>query len=282
MHPDLKIKIPHAQRKQKQPLEGYAPEYWDLVRKHGKSRKAMVDFICGIGGYSDRRDCWAIEFNISADRVDLTQEHLWELLSSGKMDVGPDDTYSPEKLLQVKALFWKVYAEHEEALWSWAVEEAYESWKDSDTPYETFTGERINWKWEIQGRGGKHLCMTECDGDSLECSTDDLESDLRPTGKDTVWSHAEVRKLFIICVQNSVDLTPKRISEEVEYRAAWRLWVSFCEGEIERVTERVNEQMRLSQLAGEIIQVLTDSTAGDENEHSRTFRAICKIAEIHV
>jgi len=276
MHSDLKIKIPRAQRKQKATLEGYAPEYWDLVRKHGKSRKAMVDFICGIGGYRNRDVCSAIEFNIKVYSCDLGVEHLWEMLTSGKMDVGPDKSLPPEHMARAKALFWREHAEHENYLWEWGSEEAYEGWKDSDTPFETFAGERVDWKWEVHGRSAGHLCMTRWNGLSLECSDDELRERLEEP--DNI-PHRDVRDLFIICVQNTVDLTSKRICEEVEYRTAWRLWVSFCEGELDAEIAAYEARAELSAEAAGILETLQ---AHEGEDCVAAFEAICKLADVKI
>ncbi len=232
MHPDLKIAIPR--KIGKGPTT--AQKYWDLVRKHGTSRRKMVDFICAIGGYSDRREHFAVSFNVKAYSADTSVENLWKLLTSGAMDVGPDPKLPPDHMEAAKALFAGVYEDHESNVWDWGVEEAYEGWRDSDTPYETFTGRRVEWSHEMRGRCGGHLCMTECGYLDLEHTADDLRGSLlareEPNGAYSV-DHEAVRNLFIICVQNTVDLTPFNAAREVEYRAAWRLWVSFCEEELD-------------------------------------------------
>lgn len=278
MHKDLKIAIPRH-------IKG---GYWDLVRKHGGSRKAMVDFICGIGGYQSRDITSAIEFNIKAYSCDLDVEHLWRMLTSGGMDVGPDPKLPPEHMTRAKALFWRVHKEHEEALWNWACEEAYQGWKDSDTPYETFTGRRIDWDHEVHGRSSGHLCMTHCAGINLEIRTEELGEWLNAKESDGsyVEAHAEVRDLFIICVQNSVDITTEKIDKELEYRAAWRLWVSFCEDELKEEIREYEERDGLSEKAGGIDTFLTQCSraAGDaiSPELCEAFKTICKLADVKI
>lgn len=279
MHPDLKIKIPR-----RIPADHYSPPYWDLVRKHGKSRKAMVNFICGIGGYSTGwgRQYSAIEFNVKAWMADLTPEHLWKLLCSDRMDFGIDK-FPPEHLTLAKALFLRVYEEHKDHVWEWGCEEAYEGWKDSDTPYETFAGERIDWVWEIHGRSSGHLCMTRWNGLSLMCSTEELRERLEEPGN---IPHRDVRGLFLICVQNVIDFTPRRIADEVEYRAAWRLWVNFCEEELKVEVEGYENRENLSEEAGWILSILKKNA----EEHGATgplpeveaFEAICKLADVRI
>lgn len=282
MHPDLKIKIPRACKGDRN--SDSAQGYWGLVRKHGKSRKAMVDFICGIGGYSNRDVTSAIEFSIKAYNCDLGADHLWGMLTSGSMDVGPNKDLPPEHMARAKAMFYRVYEEHEEHLWEWGCEEAYEGWRDSDTPFETFTGERVDWAWEIHGRCGGHLCMTKCEGVYLEQSTESLRADLlnrdpEQQGRYDVVSNANLRKLFIICVQNTIDLTHRRICEEVEYRTAWRLWVSFCEDELDAEIAAYEARAELSAEAAGILETLQ---AHEGEDCVAAFEAICKLADVKI
>lgn len=279
MHPDLKIKIPRG---------AYArtSEYWKLVREHGGSRASMVDFICGIGGYSDRSERFAISFNIKDYHSDLSVENLWKLLCSNKIDAGPEPTLPPEHMARAKALFWRVYEENKDHLYGWARDEAYEGWEDSDTPYETFVGDRrIDWEWEIHGRCGGHLCMTHCAGINLQCSPEELREKLSEKESPTefTFSHAQVRDLFIICVQNTVDLQSRKISDEIEYRAAWRLWVSFCEDELPVLIEQYEERGRLSEDAGKIIDVLDEKIDNNDSVLLRTaFKKICQLADVKI
>lgn len=183
-------------------------------------------------------------------------------------------------------MFWRVYTEHEKFLWDWAVEEAYEGWKDSDTPYETFACMRVDWEHSMEGRGGGHLCMTECAGIDLECSPEDLEEKLmerEPPSGAYVLPHWKVRDLFIICVQNSVDLTTEKVSGEVEYRAAWRLWVSFCEDEVKTVISEYENRERLSEDAGKIMDALDEKIEGTDSVLLRTsFKNICALADVKI
>jgi hypothetical protein len=250
----------------------------------------MVDFIAGIGGGYWDHTRFAISFNIKAYHTDLDVDHLWKMLCSDKMDVGPDPKLPPEHMARAKALFWRVHAEHNERLWQWGCEEAYEGWRDSDTPYETFVGERIEWEYEIHGRSSGHLCMTECAGIDLKRSTEDLEEHLRMQMDDGSWyyTHKQVRALFIICVQNWIDLTPRKVSDEVEYRAAWRLWVSFCEEELKQEIAEYEERESLSESAGEILDILRKNaqehgaTEAAELDEVAAFKAICKLADVKI
>lgn len=260
-----------------------AEAYWDLVRNHGRSRKSMVAFICGIGGYSDRDGRYAIEFNVKDYYSDTSEDFLWKLLCSDKMDVGPDKDLPPAHMAIAKALFHRVYAEHEDNILNWGREEAYEDWKDSDTPYETFTGERVDWEFELNGRGGGHLCMTDCDGYSLKCSPEELEEAINGDADDEPWPPATVRKLFIICVQNTVDLESRKIAAEVEYRAAWRLWASFVEDDLREAIELYDTREELAEDVKEILQVLRGEfpmPVTPPAEWIDTLTKLCQLADV--
>ena len=279
MNENLKITIPRK--------PGSAKNYYDLVRKHGKSRKAMVDFICGIGGYPSRHNRYAVEFNIKDNYSDTGADNLWKLLCSGTMDVGPDAGLPPEHLAQIKALFYRVYAEHGEHLYSWGLEEAYENWSDSDTPYETFASVRVDWKWVVEGRSGGHLCMSECEGINLELIDDELEDLLTEVDRgEYSISNKRLRALFIICVQNTVDLDSRKISAEIEYRAAWRLWVSFIEDQIPALLEAQTSRAALSEAAGDIMKILGKAgmVAGRTyaQELPDIFKTICTLADVEI
>lgn len=258
---------------------------WEIVRRCNGSRKAMVNFICGIGGYhgGHRGENFAIEFNVAAYDTDLSVEHLWKLVSSGDMDVGPGKDLPPEHMVQAKALFWRVHEEHEDSLWQWGVEDAYEGWKDSDMPYETFTGERVDWKFGLYGRGGKHLCIEEVEGQSLTMRDDDLEEWLNECDEGTYFRSANfIRKLFILCVQNSVELTTKAVGEEVTYRAAWRLWASFCEYALDDAISAYDTRERLSASAGLIADLIMRYGSEEGAPLVEEFKAICDIADIKI
>lgn len=250
---------------------------WALIRKHGRSRKAMVAFICGIGGY-DRRDRFAIEFNIKAYNARLDADTLWGMLTSGKMDVGPDNINDPVELGIVRAMFNKAHASCEQRIWEMAVESTYENWADSDTPQETWLGERVEWKWEVHGRSGGHLCMTECEGINLKLSTEDLEEALNESDEDGfVIPTDRVRKLFIICAQNTCEITADRIAREMEYQAAWRLWVSYVEDDVEAAVELYRHRQHLAESVEDVLRLV-----GGNSEAVETVKALCKLAAVVV
>lgn len=252
---------------------------WALVRKFGTSRKSMVNFITGIGGYISRHGQYAIEFSIAAYNANLDATTLWETLVT-KCDFGIDKMPVNEQVI-AEHLFRAAHAEHETHLWNWGVEEAFESWSDSDSPYETFEGTRVDWKFEVQGRGGKHLVMTECEGINLQRSPESLEEALmeRDSSGDYEIPIDWVKKLFIICAQNTVELTPTAIGHEVEYRAAWRLWASFCEDELPAAVTAYHIRARLADDAGSIRDILASEGTSFQQD---VFKTICLLAGVQL
>lgn len=219
--------------------------YWDLVRQHGATRESAVAFICGIGGYTrGHRETFSIEFNVSTQNANLLRDNLWELLCSDRIDVGvtPDDA----NYVEAKNIFNVAYETYENELWDWGVEDAWEGWYETDSAFEMFNGERVEWRGGRYGRCGKHLCIAECGGLRLDYSTEELEERLtaEPCDEDYV-EDSVVRKLFLLCVQNTVDLTLEEIGMEVEYQAAFRLWVSFVEPELEEAVALKEKKARL-------------------------------------
>lgn len=261
---------------------------WAIVKRCNGSRRAMVNFICGIGGYYGHgRDQYAIAFNVKAYGTNLGADYLWALVMSDRIDVGPDKDTKAEHMAVIRSLFDKEHKANEEHLWTWGQEEAYEGWADSDTPYETFTGERVEWKWAVDGRGGGYICMTECEGIDLRMTADDLEELLMDRGRDDDgrWAHYtisddQLRKLFIICVQNSVELTQTEAAKEVEYRAAWRLWVTFIEDQIPAAIQAYETRERLTEDAQDIMDHLIGG--GGDLGSAEAFQAICFLAGIQL
>lgn len=249
---------------------------WAAIRACNGSRTKMVNWLTDNGGYRDRHEEFAIEFDVSTWRADLDVEHLWKrLCEMGEFGILK---MPPEKQVVAKHLFESVYAEHENNVWRWGCEEAYEGWRDSDTPYETFVGERVSWNHELRGRGGKHLVMTECEGLNLRCDSDELAERLMERSFDGArweWdiSSDTVRKLFIVCVQNYFELTPSAVADEVEYRAAWRLWASFCEDQLEERFTVYKNRERLTESA----QHIHDNLIGSDASNAQAREDFCDI-----
>jgi len=271
----MKLEIPmRVPRKYDPNLE----KYWNLVRLHGSSRKKMAEFICDIGGYSDRSDRFAIEFNISADRCNLDFDHLLERYRKGDGDnVIPKN---PAHAAIYERCFKEAYDEAGHTLWSEACEEAYRGWAESDTPYENWTGVRVEWEWEIRGRSGKHLCMTECEGINLKVSPEDLFITLLERESDDITasfalSTERMVKLFILCVANTVWMTRDNIGDEVERNALWLLCRN-AEADAEPLCDEYDQRKELEEPANDIRELLVGHVQSPEL--AQAFDTICKFA----
>jgi hypothetical protein len=256
--------------------------YWNLVRLHGGSRKKMVDFICNIGGYyADRGERFAIEFNISADKANLDYDHLLSRYRDGDADnVIPTD---PAHAAIYERCFKEAYDEAGNNLWVSACEDAYQSWSDSDTPYENWTGVRIKWQWDVRGRSGKHLCMTECAGIDLKRREEDLRETLMERESLSITSPfcvaaEDVVKLFIVCVMNTVEITRESIGKEVEFQALWLL-ARNAEAEAEPLCEEYDERESLKEPASTIRELLS-GYAQSRPELAAAMDKICKLAGV--
>lgn len=260
-----------------------AKPYWTLVRKHGRSYASMVRFICNIGGYYDRGDRYAIEFSVKAHNANSDVDHLWQVASTKTDFAASFDALPFVQKHFMEQSFRTVYKENEEHVFSWGLEEAAESWRDSDVPYETWLGERVDWSFEFHGRFGGHLCMTECAGINLESTNEDLYERLMEK-IDGAYNYSvdDVRRLFIICVQNTVELTTQRISEEVDYRMAWRLY-TMAEGtfsEVAKYHEERDELRESAELIGDYLAGKLVVEDGGDSDAKTAFEKICALAGV--
>lgn len=254
---------------------------WDIVRRCNGSRRKMVDFITSLGGYSDRHTRYAIAFNVKAHGCDLDKDYLWNYVTEHASEFNLSKI-KPEHMAVVRSVFDTAWEENRDHLWEWGQEEAYEGWANTDTPFETWVGERVDWKHEIAGRSGGYICMTECEDINLKCSPEELEEKLMERSEDEgYWlvSDDELILLFIICVQNHIELTPTAATEEIEYRAAWRLWNSFVEDQIPAAILAYETRERLTEDAKGIAQVLREHAT---LEHCDVFNTICFLAGITI
>lgn len=238
-----------------------AKPYWTLVRQHGYSRAAMVNFITGIGGYGDRRNRFAIEFNCKAHYFDLTFEKFWGLVYSEGWYTEESLSASPEN--PEKALCQSVYVANAEKLFGWGIESAGENFLDQDHA-ENFTGKPIPTDWEFHGRSGGHLCMKACAGIYLIQHPEDLEADLLEREnyppRSSVIDIERVKDLFIACVQATVEITPQEASLEVEYQAAYILW-QICGSAISEHREHCATQETFTQQEKLVQDYLTATNA---------------------
>lgn len=259
--------------------------YYDLVRKHGRSHKSMVEFICNLDDYNTRGANYAISFNVKDYQSKTDVDNLWKVATTKTDHAGVYAEMSVQHKAFMEAAFRATYAANADYVHGWGLEEARESWVDSDTPYETWLGERVDWSWTFEGRQGGHLCMTECEGINLKMRADDLREMLMGRD-DNAWAidTAFVRKLFIICVQNTVELKNEKISEEVEYCAAWRIWV-MAESDFDATVTYREERDELRESAKLIRSYLAghlDVEDGGDADAQTAFEKICMLADVQI
>jgi hypothetical protein len=215
-----------------------AQPYWDLVVRHGTSRESMVDFICSIGGYHrSRGECSAIEFGIKAYGVNFDADHLWAYV------VGDSILATDKHYRRARQIFEQELKKIHAQLWQAGCEEALNQFMEGASEG-NFLGEDIDVKFEVAGRSGGHLLMVECEGIDLRVSVSELRDHLllfepydevtlgEPSGEFACPDH-KLRKLFLMCVQSVVEITPKKVREAVESAAAFRLWHSYVEPRLE-------------------------------------------------
>ena len=210
---------------------GCPKQYRALVRAHGKSRKAAVNFICGIGGYSDRHTHYAVEFNVKAYGCNLDMKTMY----GHEAREGVTELYLKLQNDGERGLLYNMFAEHvkesEVTLWERATQDAWESFEEDEG---TFWGGDMDAEFHLAGRSGGHLVVSRCGQLDLRKSPEDLEEKLLGRdGESIVSSYAvpdsQVAHLFLLCVQLTVDWPRSAVDREVEYRAAWLLWSSFDE-----------------------------------------------------
>lgn len=263
---------------------------WDLVRQHGKSRRAMVAYLCNIGGYSaGYNNRFAIEFNISAHAADLDADHLWDVIAEERETA---ETGKPlMRMILARRLFNKAHAERGDQLWSDAVEDAFRNWSEAEFTHWTFANVVISdWDWEVHGRGGKHLCLIRCGNIRLTGSEEDLEERLMERDTNCDGTDAgylidveDVKKLFLLCVHLATTLTPRAIADAVEYQAAWSLWFNHVSDELDAAEQVHEERANLRESANLIRQYLSGRiVVPDEGdaEAVTAFDAIANLADI--
>lgn len=213
-----------------------------------KWRILLAEKIAANGGYcADRWTRYAIEYNVSLDRVDLSPEHMYELA-----------TWEEHTNLPLIDFPWNQDNEFE-----WAQQCAARGVMDGDDcayrsygadtairfglPYYTkrrykkrtnecayypakvsgwiIEGQYANVEFEVEmglyGRGGKHLCIAEFEGRKLDRTSDDLVEAILEVSEDNYFTNKWCQKLLAMMHVWEEMFTPTRASAEIEYQAAY-------------------------------------------------------------
>lgn len=87
----------------------------------------------------------------------------------------------------------------------------------------------FNVEFEFHGRGGKHLCPTDFEGNSLELSSEDLAEAIRDGAMDQGYSNQWCQKLLAFIHECDLMFTSKAASEEFNYMLLFRFWTDHIE-----------------------------------------------------
>ncbi len=187
-----------------------------------RSRKAMIDYLCNVGGYyAGRSEIYVLSYEVSAC-PDLTFEAL--LKCSGDVPAAP----TPEWLMFAREIYERV----EMTLWEAGIDGAQETVMGGDAY-------RMQWDAEapfaidftFAGRGGKHLCIKSFEGVNLCLRGEEFGELLEAR------SFRWIRNLYKMCRQWEVDFSRKRVEAEVQYQAAFALFANHVEPEWEQHLE---------------------------------------------
>ena len=254
-------------------------ERYDMLRKHGKSRRAMIDFVCGIGGYSDGYGRWPIEFNVKM-YPDLDADTLWKIVRDEcEFDIKGS---TPQEQVVAENLFREMHTKYADNLWGWAQEDMVRSAREDAYFYGDWLGDVHRIGWELRGRCGGHLVLEEVGNISLAGKTDD---DLREQLEEKedgrfVTALEDIQELFVVCIELTVTTRGKSLEAECQYHAASRLWSNICEPKWEeRMTEYATREA-LKEDAERIRVHLGNTYPGDGL--TGTFDTICRLAGINL
>lgn len=250
-------------------------ERYDLLRKHGRSRIAAVNFICGIGGYSDRHERWPIEFNVKM-YPDLDADTLWKVCME-KCDFSMHTWPAPRQTV-AEHLFREMHKEHENHLWNWAQEDMYRSAKEDDWFYMDWLGGETRFEWELRGRQSGHLVLESIpDLDLKGMNDEELEERLNEKEDGAYVVPIEtVKRLLVVCIELTSMTTRQWLEDECQYKAAWTLWANICEPEFDARWKAYEQRERLTGDADELLGEVEKYAAN----HVDTFRTICELAGI--
>ncbi len=266
-----------------------AKPYWDIVRKYGSSRMAMVRYLDGISEYSTRHTRYAFSWNVKDYYSDLDVDNLWSIACKEDIRAGHDVTIADSEMGMFEQAFRSAYEKVKESLHENAYADMRDSWDGTDEPYENFSGERIEWEWEFEGRQGGHLCAKNITVKKANGAYASL--DMRQDHDDVICLMAErdsgefvidtavVRALFILAVQMSKIADSRAISSEVEYRAADYVYRQAID-EFQELREYRAQRDSLGEDAQRMRAILTSQFTGNDDALIASFDAICKLADV--
>lgn len=261
-----------------------------------RSRKDRAGYIRSIGGYSDRFDCWPLEFNVSAHLCDFSFDHLWDTYAPQHLPFAEGAPPCPAQYAAYHALARRTHAEAGEAhLWSIGQEDAYDSLHEDEFYRTLWGGGEVSVSLELRGRGGKHLVISDFEGvrlsgmsadalyEMLMRQTSDITGDCTTEAprllRDHSWevSDAFVATLYKYVRQCEQDFTPTAASAAVEQYGADYLFANRVAAAWEEELAQVVRHAEAVDAAVAVKTALVFSTSADVWEE---FNALCRAAGV--
>ena len=224
-----------------------------------RSRAAMIDYICDIGGYHGGRHDgpYPLSFNVKAWYCDFSFDHVWKRAVIDKdMDIGPDDTIrnDPEQFKAYQDLVRELHKEHEERLWEWGREDACRGVTEDDTHRSLCDGTEYEVKYGFAGRSGGYIVVLEWQGYTLDGMREE-ELRARLEDKEDVM-YNDLRLLYKCCRHWETDFTQKKASAEVEYQGIWHFFANIVEHAWEERKQEIADHEELVKCYGEVAKAL--------------------------
>lgn len=261
-----------------------------------RSRKARVDYICGIGGYSSRDGRWPIEFNVATYHVDFDFDHIWKEYS--KEHIPSECKGDPALMNAYHQLAKRLHKENVDYFWEWGLEDARRDLdeREGDTFFQLWDGTPVEVKLELHGRGGKHLVIAEWDGRDLsklnpEDLHDEMLAQVNAAGNFIVdegrlrsrylwesWTSEQVELLYRYVRQCETDFTPKNASNQVECEGAFCFFANIVAAEWETLRKEIATHEEVVGAAQAIHLALTHAAVSQEEIAS--FYVLCAAAGV--
>lgn len=191
------------------------PKYYQTPLR---SRDAIIAWIKEntADRYYDHENC-PFCFNVKVYRVDFDFDHLLKIYRE-QQDGNKHDDWLAEARQR-----WEEHKDND--LWEWAVENCREAFccgsdgtPNQDTYRTLWDGTELDVSYSFRGRSGGWLSLDRFQGWTLTDFPEAL----------TKMSYKELRQLYQLIVMLVHDLRREAIRAEIEYQAAWALFVNVC------------------------------------------------------
>lgn len=190
-----------------------------------RSRKAMIEHLLAGPGHVNGYDQYLFAFNVKVYDINLDFDHLLKLVvDDGQMSEEFDYWITnPDFLAKIR----KEFDRHENNLFDWGQEGAWETVESDEAYTSLWSGENVDVKYDRFGRSCGYIVITQLEGKKFSGreGPDDYREWLAELG-----SH-QLRKIYRFIVQCRADFTPAAAKAEIEIRAA----VAFFEGVVGRM-----------------------------------------------